>query len=109
MDPNDDRPRLAGPRSRTYRFEFAPRTFLGHVVGFVVGAAALVLAFVFSVVIFAVLAVLAVIAGGWLWWKTRQVRRELREAQSRIRPNEREVRGEAVVVRADEAPGDDPR
>ncbi len=109
MDSNDDRPRLSGPGTRRYRFDFAPPTFVGRLVGFVVGAAMLVLAFVFSIVVFAVLAALAVIAGGWLWWKTRHVRRDLREAQARVRPNEREVRGEAVVVRPDDASDAAPR
>ena len=63
----------------------------------------LVLAFTFSLVLFAVLAVVALIGGGWLWWKTRHLRKELRAARSRVRPGEREVRGDAVVVRDDGA------
>ena len=91
----------AGPRSRTYRFGFAPSTLGGRIVGFVVGAVLLVLAFAFSLVLFAVLAVVALIGGSWLWWKTRHVRRELRAARARVRPGEREVRGDAMVIRED--------
>lgn len=44
-------------------------------------AGALVIAAVFlSVFLVAGLAVVAVVAGGWLWWRTRRVRRELRAA-----------------------------
>lgn len=108
MNPDSDPLRLAGARRRTYRFGFQPRTLAGRVVGFAVGAVALVLAFAFSIVVFAILAAGAVVAGGWLWWKTRHVRKELRAAQTRIYPGEREIRGEAVVVRDDPA-GNDPR
>ncbi len=107
MSPDPDPLRLsglAGPRSRTYRFGFAPTGLVGRIVGFLVGAVVLVLAFAFSLVLFAVLAVAAVIGGAWLWWKTRHVRRELRAAHARVRPGEREIRGEAVVVREDTAP-----
>ncbi len=86
-----------------------PPGLLAKLLALLLGAAFLVLAFMFSLVALVVVTVGGLALWGWLWWKTRRVRRELREAQSRIRPNEREVRGEAVVVRADEAPGDDPR
>lgn len=108
VNPDPDPLRLSGARRRSYRFDFAPRTLAGRIVGFMLGAITLVLAFAFSIVIFAILAAGAVVAGGWLWWKTRHLRKELREAQTRHHPGEREVRGEAVVVR-DEAPIDDPR
>ncbi len=39
----------------------------------------LVLAFMFSLVIFAALAVIALLAGSYLWWKTRALRRQMRE------------------------------
>ncbi len=97
---------LSGARQRSHRFGFQPRTLAGRIVGFVLGAITLVLAFAFSIVVFAVLTTGAVIAGGWLWWKTRHLRKELRAAQAGIRPGEREVRGEAVVVREDAASGD---
>lgn len=106
VNPDPDPLRLSGDRRRTYRFGFEPRTFAGRVVGFVLGAVTLVLAFAFSIVVFAILAAGAVVAGVWLWWKTRHVRKELRAAQAGMRPGEREVRGDAVVVREDAASDD---
>lgn len=108
MSVDPDPLRLSGPRGRTYRFAFGagPRTLAGRIVGVVVGAVTLVLAFAFSVFVFAILATVGVIAGGWLWWKTRHVRKEIREAQARVRPGEREVHGEAVVVVQDAPPVD---
>lgn len=101
MNQDPDHLRLSDARRRAYRFGFEPRTFAGRAVGFVLGAVTLVLAFAFSIVVFAILTAGAVVAGGWLWWKTRHVRKQLRTAQAGIRPGEREVRGEAVVVRED--------
>lgn len=115
VNPDPDPLRLPGPRSRTYRFDFQPRGLAGRIAGAVVGAVVLVLALMFSLVVFAFLAVGAVIGGGWLWWRTRDLRRELRAAQARVRPGEREVRGEAVIVREEDlpaneaAPGSGPR
>lgn len=109
MKPDPDSLRLSGASRGSNRFAFQPRTFAGRVVGFVLGAITLVVAFAFSIVVFAILTAGAVIAGGWLWWKTRHLRKELRAAQTSIRPHEREVRGEAVVVREDTATDDSRR
>lgn len=43
------------------------------------GALILVAGLFVSAVVFSVLLVVGLVAGGWLWWKTRHVRRELRE------------------------------
>jgi bacteriorhodopsin len=48
---------------------------LSRILGIVIGAAVLVLAFVFSVVIFAIALVAAVVILAILWWKTRSLRR----------------------------------
>ena len=44
------------------------------------GAAFLVLAFMFSLVALAVVAVLGLALGGWLWWKTRALRKQMQQA-----------------------------
>jgi hypothetical protein len=49
------------------------------VLAFAAGAVVLVAALFFSVIVFAVLLVVGVIAGAWLWWQTREVRGVLRE------------------------------
>lgn len=43
------------------------------------GAVLLVVGFMFSVVVLAVVAVLGVIGFGYFWWKTRALRRAMRE------------------------------
>ncbi len=59
-----------------------PKNPLLKALGFLAGAILLVLAFMFSIVALAVIAVGAVIFGGWLWWKTRALRQAIREAQA---------------------------
>jgi uncharacterized protein HemX len=57
----------------------APQSLAGKLLAFVLSAALLVLGFMFSLVALAVIAVAGVALGGWLWWKTRALRRHLRE------------------------------
>ena len=54
-----------------------PQGPLAKLLAFVLSAAFLVLAFMFSLVALAVVAVLGVILGGWLWWRTRKLRQEI--------------------------------
>jgi hypothetical protein len=57
---------------------------LAKLAAFTLSAAFMVLAFMFSLVALAVVAVLGVALGGWLWWKTRAMRKQMqqmREAQ----------------------------
>lgn len=44
----------------------------------VAGVAVLVVGFVVSIAVFATVAAIAVVAGVYLWWKTRALRRQLR-------------------------------
>ena len=60
---------------------------LAKLAAFVLSAAFMVLAFMFSLVALAVVAVLGVALGGWLWWKTRTLRKQMqqmREAQQQM-------------------------
>lgn len=62
---------------------------LGKVATFVVGASVVVLALMFSLVAFAVVAVVGAIAGGWVWWNTRDLRKQMQEQmqrQANLRP-----------------------
>ena len=72
--------------------EIEPPGVLGRVAAAIVGAIALVVAFMFSVVALAIVAVIIVIAVGYLWWKTRDLRRHLRENP----PGGRVIDGDAV-------------
>lgn len=76
MQYDSERPRLAappiqgdGPLQRT----------VAKVLGVVLGAALLVAVFMLSVVVFAVVAVVGVLAFAYLWWQTRELRRRMRE------------------------------
>jgi hypothetical protein len=79
--PHDDDPRIdlstGGPAPT------APGP-LARVFGVIVGAAVLAVSLVFSVVVFAVLLAVGVVVGGYLWWRTRELRRQLRQMQQEM-------------------------
>lgn len=52
--------------------------FMGKVLAFVLSAGLLVLGFIFSLAALAVVAVVGISLAGWLWWKTRAIRKQLR-------------------------------
>lgn len=56
---------------------------LSRIVGAVAGAVALVFALLFSVALFVALAVAGLGLFGYLWWKTRDLRRVARERGER--------------------------
>lgn len=66
---------------RYARFNRQPQSLLGKIVALLLGATFLVLAFMFSLVVLAVVAVGGVLIGGWLWWKTRAIRQQMRAMQ----------------------------
>lgn len=77
--------------------------FARSVLGLAAGAIGLVLAFMFSLVLVAILVGAGIVIGGWFWWKTRKLRQQLRERPPQARrPGEREVEGEVVAVDAAE-------
>lgn len=57
----------------------APKSLLGRVLAAVGGILALGAVLLFSAVLFVVLAVVALLAFAFFWWKTRALRRSLRE------------------------------
>ncbi len=64
---------------------------VAKLAAFVLSVAFMVLAFMFSLVALAVVAVAGVMLGGWLWWKTRALRKqmqEMRDAQTMGRPQQ---------------------
>ena len=90
-----------------------PQGPLARIVAFVLGTILLVVGFMFSLVALAVVAVGVVLAGTWLWWKTRAVRRQIEEQlaqQPPFQPDEpafdgRIIEGEAVRESEQGAPG----
>lgn len=77
---------------------------------FLAGAILLILGFVFSLVVLAVIIVLGLAAWGYVWWKTRKLRRAMQEQA----PGGLVIDGEATVVEETRAstknvlPGDPP-
>lgn len=72
---------------------------LGKVLGVVAGAALLVLGLMFSVVLLAVLVVAGLAAWAYFWWKTRELRKAMRERP----PDGHVIDGEAVIVEEHDA------
>ena len=64
---------------RYARFSRQPQGLFGKLLTLVLGAAFLVLAFMFSVVALAIAAVGGLMLWGWIWWKTRAIRQQLRD------------------------------
>jgi Flp pilus assembly protein TadB len=87
--------RYSGPRSSV------PATgWLGKAVAAAVTAVAVVVALVFSVVLLAALLAVGLIAGGYIWWRTRALRRQLREqmaaAQARAAAAQPQPQGDII-------------
>jgi hypothetical protein len=85
-----------------------PRSLAARIAGAVFAVFAIGAALMFSVVIFAGLALAALLFWGWFWWKTRALRRRVREemraqgpADDRSRPGGNVIEGEAVRVDED--------
>ena len=77
-----------------------PRGPLAKLAAFVLSAVFLVLAFMFSLVALAVVAVVGILLGGWLWWKTRTLRKQIqqmREEAAQQMGGEQPVRSDQVI------------
>jgi len=62
------------------------------VLTFASAAVLLVVAFMFSLLVFAILVTVGLLVWGYLWWKTRELRRQMRERP----PGGRVIEGEAI-------------
>lgn len=94
--------RQQNPFHARMAFGQTPQSLLGKVLTFIVGIAFLILAFMFSIVALAVVAVGGTLFGGWLWWKTRALRKAMREATAAAaRRDEPVIEGEFVREVAD--------
>lgn len=76
------------------------QNFLVRVLGVVLGIAMFVAALVFASVILAIVAAAALLIWGWVWWRTRDIRRAMREGDSVV--IEGEYRVERDVDRLDD-------
>jgi len=73
---------------------------LTKLVGVIVASILLVLGFMFSLVLLGVLLVAGLALGAWFYWKTRHLRKAMREANATPTPRAEGtvIEGEAVVV-----------
>ncbi len=69
---------------------------LRKIVALIVAAAALTLVLMFSAVLLAVIFVVGTIAWAYLWWKTRAMRKQMREFQARAMQREQTASNDAV-------------
>jgi membrane protein implicated in regulation of membrane protease activity len=67
------------------------QSVLAKVLAVAATAVLLVSAIAVSIVVFAVALTAVLVFGGYVWWRTRELRRQLREQQRRSQPIEGEV------------------
>ena len=77
---------------------------LQRLAGAVIGIALFVAAFIFTSVILAVAAVIALTAWAWLWWRTRGLRRAATRADGTLIEGEYRVEHETVHLDSQEEP-----
>jgi len=73
MQPEDDRRRLA------YRGGTQAPGLFGRIIAGIAAAGLLIAAFVFSLIVFAIIAAAGLVLAGWLWWRTRALRKQMRD------------------------------
>ena len=73
---------------------------LGQIFALVAGLILLVLGFMFSLVLLAVFVAIGLTLGAWFFWKTRHLRKAMREAAAMRSPptDGNVIEGEAVIV-----------
>jgi len=69
---------------------------LGKLLAFILSTALLVLAFMFSLAALAVVAVAGTLFAGWLWWKTRSLRKQMRAARAHSYQGGNVIEGEVI-------------
>ncbi len=89
MQTEEERSTLTGSDAR---FSTNVSGLPGKVLTFASAAVLLVVAFMFSLLVFAILATGGLLVWGYLWWKTRELRRQMRERP----PGGRVIEGEAT-------------
>jgi len=98
MENNEEMYRLLG---RNARIQARASGFLGKVLTFATGAVLLVVGLMFSLLVLAVAATAAMLVLGYLWWKTREARRQIREQPPAGRIIDGEVIRDSVKQESD--------
>jgi Flp pilus assembly protein TadB len=89
MQTDEERSKLTGSDAR---FSANASGLLGKVLTFASAVVLLVVAFMFSLLVFALLVTVGLLVWGYLWWKTRELRRQMRERP----PGGHVIEGEAI-------------
>ena len=71
------------------------KNMLSRLIGILAYAVVLGIALMFSVAFFAVLAIAALVLGGYFWWKTRALRRQIQEQMKNAQKARAPFRGSA--------------
>lgn len=93
MYTNEERPRLGADDSR---FEVSRPGLLTKILTATAGAVMLVGAFMISLVALAAIAAVGLVAGLYLWWRTRELRRRMREQMRQRPPGGQIIEGEVI-------------
>ena len=88
MNPNEEQSRLAASKAR---FRRPASGWLASVLTFVVGAALLLVAFTFSLLVLLIVVTGGLLIWGYLWWTKPQLRSRMRESSTGGRVIEGEV------------------
>lgn len=87
----------------------APGGLLEKLVATLLATVLLVVGFMFSVVLLAVVAVVGIVGLGYFWWRTRALRRAIRQQMAAANLRQSTViEGQATVVRDAPRAGDSP-
>ncbi|HMK14963.1 MAG TPA: hypothetical protein VK460_08130 [Burkholderiales bacterium] len=89
MQTDKKRPTVAGSDAR---FSTNAPGLPDKILTFASAALLLVAAFMFSLLVFAILVTVGLLVWGYLWWQTRELRREMSEYP----PGGRVIEGEAI-------------
>lgn len=76
----------------------ANASLLSRIAAFLLTGVLLVLGFMFSLVALAIVAVAAIGLGGWFWWKTRALRKQMRAAAEARATSSRMETDDSVVI-----------
>jgi threonine/homoserine/homoserine lactone efflux protein len=77
-------------------FQPQPASLLRKLVALFVTAMMVGLVLMFSVVLFVIIVVVGTIGGAYLWWKTRELRKQLRSFESRAARQNAEASNDEV-------------
>lgn len=72
-----------------------PPNLLQRIVGAMLGIALFIAAFIFASVLIAIAATAALLIWGWLWWRTREIRRAARKGDNVVIEGEYRVERES--------------